>query len=102
MWRRGGRRKGPGPRTPADGSGWDRPLRSHEDRGPPGWREAGDDRGGEATIRVSPIAPSGGSRITRFGKPKRGAKETTAWATIIPNAAPRTAPAREIRTACAS
>src|SRR5207302_1634495 len=49
-----------------------------------------------ATIRVSPIAPSGGSRITRFGKPKRGAKETTAWATIIPNAAPRTAPAREI------
>src|SRR5207249_7067413 len=38
------------------------------------------------TIRVRPTAPSGGVRITRFGKPKRGAKETTAWATTIPNA----------------
>src|SRR5439155_10733446 len=38
-----------------------------------------------ATIMASPTAPSGGARITRFGKPKRGAKETTAEATAIRN-----------------
>src|SRR5439155_7979197 len=57
MSRRGGRRTGRGPRTPADGSGWDRPLRSREDRGPPGWHEAGDDRGGEGDDQGEPDRP---------------------------------------------
>src|SRR5438046_8480635 len=39
--------------------------------------------------------------MTRTREPKRGAKETTARDTTIPNAAPRTAPGREIRTAWA-
>src|SRR6266704_3192175 len=38
-------------------------------------------------------APIGASKMTRFGRPRSGATETTAWAATMPRADPRTDPA---------
>src|SRR5207237_10066813 len=55
-----------------------------------------------ATASVRPIASIGRERITRFGRPKSGAKATTAWDNRMPSAAPRMAPAKASRTAWVS
>src|SRR5438093_10366138 len=54
------------------------------------------------TSRASTTAAVGGDKITRFGRPRIGANETTACAATIPSADPRTAPARARTIACAS
>src|SRR5439155_23478038 len=47
-------------------------------------------------------ATPGGDKITRFGRPARGANETTACATTTPSADPRIAPESARTSACAS
>src|SRR3989475_11339129 len=51
--------------------------------------------------RARTTAAGGGGKITRFGRPRTGANETTACAATIPSAEPRIAPARARTTASA-
>src|SRR5205823_6347119 len=88
-----------GPRSDQDGTAPFRRTRTaaRRDGTTPATRAAP-----RATSRVRATTPRGGARITRFGRPATGASETTAWATTIPRAAPRIAPARDSRSAWTS
>src|SRR5437667_130321 len=95
----------------AEGQARERPRPDHVGRASFVRRSAGARREGtrpaktaarRATASVRPIASIGRARITRFGRPKSGAKATTAWDNRMPSAAPRMVPAKVSRTAWAS